>query len=405
MPDRIDVDLVVTGAAELLTCAGDAADLVGRLPGAGVAVSGERIVAVGDVSGYRGRREVDARGGVVMPGFVDAHTHLVFGADRVEEYAARVGGTAVPPGAPRGIQGTVRETRRADRAELTRTAAARIASMIDSGTTTVEVKTGYGLDDMHELRMLEVTRDLARMLPIDVVSTYLGAHAYPPEGHPDRYVDSIVRRIPALGGLADACDVYCDDGYYTLADTARIFAASRAAGLPVKLHLDAYGPTGAASLAIEYGAISVDHLNHTTDAELRRLAAAGIPGVYLPCLEYAVGHPAPFDPRRALDAGMELALATDLCPGCFATNMQLVIAMACRTGGLTPAQAVRAATHGSARALGRADWVGSLLPGMQADLVVLDIPRYEHLAYRIGANSAAVVIARGAVVAEAEVAA
>lgn len=393
----IDVDLVVDGAAELLTCAGDAADLVGRIPSGGIAITDGRIVAVGDVSGYRGRDHIDAAGGVILPGFVDAHTHLLFGGDRVEEYAARVGGTPVPQSAPQGIVGTVRQTRNTEASVLTSTALHRIETMVRSGTTTVESKTGYGLSLNTEVQLLRMNRELAIAAPISVYSTFLGAHAFPPEGDVARYVSGIIGLLDPIvtDGLADACDVYCDDGYYTLDQTERIFRAAKEKGLPIKLHLDAYGHTGAASLAIEYGALSVDHLNYTTDAELRRLGEAHITGVYLPCLEYSVAHPAPFVPRRALDAGMELALATDMCPGCWTTNMQLVIAMACRTGHLTPAQAVRAATWGAACALGRSDQVGSLQPGMQADVLVLDIPRYEHLAYRIGANSVSRIIARG----------
>jgi len=401
-PERIDVDLVVTGSAELLTIAEDAADLVGRILGGGVAIDDGRIVAVGDVSGYRGRRTIDAAGCVVMPGFVDGHTHVVFGGDRVDEYTAKVGGTPLPAGAPAGIAGTVGQTRAASAAELIDAARTRIHDMIAAGTTTIESKTGYGLTAADEHRLLEVNRRLAETLPIDLSSTFLGAHAFPPDGGEEAYIDDIVAMLPGIAeqGLADACDVYCDDGYYTYEQTDRIFAASAAAGLPVKLHLDAYGHTGAAELAVAHRAISVDHLNYTTDAELRALAEVGAVGVYMPCLEYSVHHPQPFDPKRAIEAGMELALATDICPGCHVASMQLVIAMACRTGGLTPAQAVRGATYGSARSLGRADRVGSLRPGMQADVIIVDIPRYEHLAYRIGANSVRTVIARGEVIKE-----
>lgn len=394
------VDLVVTGAAELLTCAEDASDLIGLIPGGGVAISGGRIVAVGDVSGYRADRVIDAQGGVIMPGFVDSHTHVVFGGSRVDEYAAKVSGQTPPAGVPVGITGTVATTRAATAEQLLQESSARVREMVNSGTTTLESKSGYGLDSKHELRLLETSQRLAETMPADIVSTYLGAHAFPADVEQDRYVDEVVDLIPEVAerGLAEFCDVYCDEGYFDLAQTARILSAGLDAGLKPKLHLDAYGHTGAAAIAIELGAVSVDHLNFTTDAELRALGDAGIAGVYMPCLEYSVAHSRPLDPRRVIDAGMELALATDICPGCWVTDMQLAVAMACRTGGLSVAQALRAATHGSARALGRQESVGSLKVGMQADVIVLDVARHEDVAYRIGRNAVTTVIARGAVV-------
>lgn len=204
----------------------------------------------------------------------------------------------------------------------------------------------------------------------------------------------------AAGRLAEFCDVYCDSGYFDLHQTRRILEAGLANGLTPKLHLDAYSHTGAAELAIELGAVIVDHLNFTPERELALLADAGIVGVYMPCLDYAVAHPRPVLARQLVAAGMEIALATDICPGCWVTDMQLVIAMACRSGGLSVAQAVRAATHGAARSMGRADTIGSLVPGYQADLVVLDHPSHEHLAYQLGRNAVTTVVKSGRVVKE-----
>jgi imidazolonepropionase len=401
-PARHTVDLLITGAAEILTCAGDAPDLVGRIAGGGVAVDGGVIVAVGDVSRYTGRRTLDARGGVVMPGFVDAHTHVVFGGSRVEEYAARVAGRQPPPGAPVGIVGTTDATRACTTEQLVDQAGARVREMIDHGTTTLESKSGYGLEPATELRILEAAGRLGRDLPVEVVSTYLGAHAFPRDVAPEDYVATVVGQIPevAAAGLAEFCDVYCDEGYFDLDQTRRILEAGLAHGLRPKLHLDAYSHTAAADLAIELGAISVDHLNHTPEKDLIRLAEAGITGVYMPCLDYTVGHPHPVRGRALVESGIEIALATDICPGCWVTDMQLAIAMACRSGGLSAAQAIRAATYGAARSLGREDRLGSLLPGHQADVVVLDLPRHEDLAYRLGRNSVTTVVKAGRVVKE-----
>jgi imidazolonepropionase len=390
------VDLLITGAAELLTCAAGAPDLIGSTTG-GLAIHDGAIVAVGDVSGYQGVQTLDATGKVVLPGFVDAHTHVVFGGSRVQEYAATVAGLPVPPGAPRGITGTREQTRSLSVESLVDQATPRVREMLAQGTTTVESKTGYGLDVEAEARLLTANRQLDTTQAADLVSTYLGAHAFPPEVSRDTWVEQILRQLPqvAAQGLAEFNDVYCDDGYFDLRQTRRILETGLEYGLRAKLHLDAYSHTGAADLAIELGAVSVDHLNFTTEEEVRRLAAAGVPGVYLPCLELAVGHPRPLPARRFAELGMELALATDVCPGCWVTSMPLVISMACRLGGLSVPQAIRAATHGSARALGRQDSVGSLQPGHQADLVVLDLPSHEDLAYRIGTPCVETVIKSG----------
>jgi imidazolonepropionase len=395
------VDVVVSGAAEILTCAADARDLIGRTSG-GVAVDGGRIVAVGDVSAFTGRRVVDAEGGVVLPGFVDAHTHVVFGGSRVEEYAAKVAGRQPPPGAPLGIVGTTAVTRSATVEELVDQAAARVAEMLDHGTTTVESKSGYGLEPAAELRILQASNQLGAHSPVDVATTYLGAHAVPVGSTPEEYTERVLAQIPEVAGagLAEFCDVYCDTGYFDLDKSRRILTAGLEHGLRPKLHLDAYSHTGAADLAVELDAVSVDHLNLTPLEDVEKLAEAGVVGVYMPCLDYTVGHKNPVDARALVDAGLELALATDVCPGCWTTSMQLAIAMACRSGGLSVPEAIRAATYGAARSLGREDRIGSLEAGKQADLIVLDLPSHEHVAYRIGRNSVTSVVKSGQIVKE-----
>lgn len=392
------VDLVITEATEILTCAGGA---LGGTTGA-VAIDGGVIVAVGACDGVAGRRTISARGGVVMPGFVDAHTHVVFGGDRAQEYAARVAGEQPPAGAAVGIVGTTMQTRGSDAAELEQASASRIREMVHNGTTTVESKTGYGLRRDVEERLLLVNRALRDTMPVDIVSTYLGAHAFPGDVEPEQWVADIIAQIPdvAAAGLAEFCDVYCDEGYFTLEQTERILRTGLEHGLLPKVHLDAYSHTGAADLAIALGAVSVDHLNFTPMDEIERLADAGIVGVYMPLLDYAVAHPKPVDARAIASAGMELALATDICPGCWAPSMQVAIAVACRSGGLSVEQAIRAATIGAARASGRDDVTGSLEVGKRADVIILDIPSHEHLAYRIGGNAVTTVIAAGRVVQE-----
>ncbi len=392
--------LLVTGAAEVLTCAAGAADLIGRVPGGSVLIEDGRIVAVGSLGAVAADVVVDAGGGVVMPGFVDCHTHVVFGGSRVDEYAARCAGSEPPPGVPIGIVGTMTATRPLDARALADASAPRLREMLAHGTTTVESKTGYGLARGAEIAMLEANRLLADEVGIDIVATYLGAHALPPGAGRAAYVDEVIATIPEVAErrLATFCDVYCDDGYFTLDESRRILEAGLAHGLRPKVHLDAYSHTGAAGLATELGATTVDHLNHTAATEIEALAAAGVIGVVMPLLDFAAQHPHPVHARTLADAGLRIALATDICPGCYTASMQVVIQHACRSGGLSVAQAIRASTFDAAAATGCADRVGSLEAGKQADLLILDTDRHEDLAYRIGHNAVRIVVRQGRVV-------
>ena len=413
MTERARADLIVEHAGELLTCRAGAADGVGLVPGGAVAVAGERIVAVGTAGEVAGRvdragaRVIDAAGRVVLPGFVDCHTHLVFGGSRVDEYAARVAGDDVAAlrraGVLVGIEGTVGQTRDLSVDALVEEALPRLAEMLAAGTTTVESKSGYGLTTESELRLLEANRRLDQFQPVDVVSTFLGAHAFPPGVPPERYVDEVVgEMIPrvAEAGLAEFCDVYCDDGFFTVEQAGRVLEAGIGHGLRPKIHLDQYAHTGAARRTAELRCVSADHLNFTEPDEIRLLAAAGAVAVAMPGLDFAVAHPRPVDIRSLVDGGMTVALATDMCPGCWLTSMQLVIALACRLHRLPVASAIRAATLGGALALGLGDEVGSLEPGKRADLLVLDVERHEDLAYRLGRNAVQTVVKGGTVVVE-----
>ncbi len=398
-------DLLVQGGL-VLTCVWQAGDPIGRIPDGAVAIAGERILAVGTRAAVAAQADVtaarvlDAAGQVVAPGFVDSHTHLVFGGSRVREYAARMTRTAAEVralGIPAGIGATVAMTRAASTDDLVASAAARLAGMFRAGTTTIEIKSGYGLTVADELRMLAVGRRLGEMGPADVVNTFLGAHDFPPDLPRERYIDLIIHEmIPAVaaGGLAEFCDVYCDDGYYTVAESRRILEAGRAAGLRPKIHTDAYSDIGGAHMAAELGVVSADHLNYTTPAAARRLADAGAVGVVMPALDWAVAHSHPFDAPMLAGQGLTLALATDLCPGCWTESMQFVMQLACRLYRFSPEAALLAATLGGARALGLDDR-GVLAPGKLADLQVWDVPTFEDVIYRLGNNAVAQVIKRG----------
>lgn len=400
-------DLLVQGGL-ILTCAPRGDDPVGRIPGAAVAVVGERIAAVGgpaevaaqvDISAAR---VLDASGKVVAPGFVDSHTHLVFGGSRVAEYAARMTRSAAEVralGIPTGIQATVSMTRAASTEALVASAAARLRGMFRAGTTTVEIKSGYGLTVADEIRMLEAGRRLGATGPVDVVNTFLGAHDFPAESPRARYIDMLIHEmIPAVAerGLAEFCDVYCDDGYYTVAESRRLLEAGRAAGLRAKIHTDAYSDIGGAHMAAELGVVSADHLNYTEPAAARALASAGVVGVVMPALDWAVAHSHPFDARLLADQGLTLALATDLCPACWTESMQFVMQLACRLYRFSAEEALLAATVNGARALGLDDR-GALAPGQLADLQVWDVPSLEDVIYRLGNNAVITVVKRGRV--------
>jgi imidazolonepropionase len=400
------VDLLIHGAAELITCVPRDDDPLGRWHGGSVAVADQQIVAAGPDAAVATAvdastaEHIDASGRVVAPGFVDSHTHLVFGGSRVREYAARL--TRSPEevaelGIPTGIQASVAMTRTASSDELYASASARLDGMMRHGTTTVESKSGYGLRTADEIRMLEVNRRLQADHPVDVVSTFLGAHDFPPDIAHDIYLAEVIdEMIPEVerSELAEFCDVFLDEGYYDVEQARLVLAAGLEAGLGAKIHTDQYSELGGAPLAAELAVVSADHLNYTRRPAMRELAHAGVIGVVTPVLDFAVRHPRPFDARAMLDEGMTLAIATDLCPGCWVESMHLALEIACRTYSLSVEEAVLAATVGGAKASALQDR-GALAPGLLADIQIWDIPTTEDLVYRLGDNPVHRVIKRG----------
>jgi imidazolonepropionase len=398
--------LVITSIAELLTCTPTSGNPMGRVSNGAVAIAGERILTVGTVSEVAAQVDttsaqvIDASNRVVAPGFVDCHTHLVFGGSRAREYAARLTRTAEQVkalGIPAGILATVDMTRAQSVEQLTQSAGQRLGRMLAHGTTTVESKSGYGLTVPDELKLLEVNRRLQSAQPVDVISTFLGAHDFPRDVPRERYLETILSEmIPQVAErkLAEFCDVFCDEGYYTVEEARRILEAGRAAGLRLKIHTDQYSQIGGADLAAELGVASADHLNYAPRASMQKLARAGVVGVVTPVLDFAVKHPRPFDARAMLAEGLGLALATDLCPACWVESMFLVMQFACRQHGLSPEEALYAATAGGAQALGLTDR-GTIAPGQLADLQIWDVPTLEDVIYRLGHNPVQAVIKRG----------
>lgn len=337
---------------------------------------------------------VDAGGRAVMPGFVDSHTHLVFGGDRADEFAARMAGRRYEAG---GIRSTVAATRAATDDELRARLAGFVAELHGQGTTTFEIKSGYGLSVEAEERLVRLAREVT-----DEV-TFLGAHVVPAEyaDRPDAYVDLVIgEMLTACAPHSRWIDAFCERGAFTPEQSRRVLEAGSAAGLGVRVHGNQLGEGGGVRLAVELGAASVDHCTYLSDADVAALAASDTVATLLPGVEFSTRQPYP-DARRLIDAGVAVALASDCNPGSsFTSSMPFCIAVAVRDMGMTPAEAVWASTAGGAAALQRTD-VGAIRPGARADLVLLDAPSHVHLAYRPGVPLVARVWKDGAVVAEA----
>jgi imidazolonepropionase len=436
----MDADLLIHSAAQLLTIAagenkpkrGAAMSDLGIIPDGAVAVRKGRIVRVGPTAAFRSSvraaREVDASGRVVLPGFVDPHTHLVWAGDRVGEFEQRLSGATYMEimAAGGGIMSTVRATRAASLQDLVAEARPRLDRMLAHGTTTAEAKTGYGLTLDDELKLLDAIALLAEDHPLELVPTFLGAHAVPEEyvGQSEAYVGLIVEEmLPTIAHLnyrvtvtpdeddadydytdyhpaARFCDVFCDEGAFTVEQARRILVTAKKLGLGLKIHADEFAPLGGTHLAVELRATSADHLICTPPNQLQALARSRTIGVALPGTPFGLGQKAYMPAREFIAAGGALALATDLNPGtCWCESMPFIIALACRAMRLTPAEAIVAATLNAAHAVGLGHKIGSLERNKQADILILDLPDYRHLAYRFGGNPVQAVFKRGELVA------
>jgi imidazolonepropionase len=418
------VDLFIHSAGQLVMVPADGAgpqrgralgDL-GLIPDGAVAVAGGQIVATGPSADLRDRYSaatiLDARGRCVMPGFVDPHTHLPWYGDRAVEFEQRIAGATYMEimAAGGGIMSTVRRTREAGLPELVADNLPRLARMLRYGTTTVEAKTGYGLETAAELKQLEAILALDQAQPVDLIPTFLPAHAVPAEFKDDTegYVRAVIEDMLPAGaiwmqqhGVHLFCDVFCEEGVFDLNQTRRILEAAAALGYWLKVHADEFAGLGGTRLAVELGAVSADHLVSTPEADIAALGRGNTIAVGLPATPFGLGHHDYTPAQAILEAGGALALATDFNPGtAWCESMQLVIALACRYMGLTQAQAIAAATLNAAFAVGRGHEIGSLTPGYQADILILDVADYRQLGYRFGTNLVDTVIKRGNVVVE-----
>lgn len=371
---------------------------LGLIPGGAVLIEHGRIVAAGPAAAVerhplaRRAEKVDAHGSVVLPGFVDSHTHLVFPSSRAEEYEERIAGSRYERIAHRGggILSTVRTLRRTPPEKLRAQARRWLDGFAAQGTTTLEAKSGYGLTLDSEVKILEIIRTLNREGPLEIVATFLGAHVLPPEyqKRPQEYVSLLVRRmIPSVAhrGLAEFCDVFCDRGAFTPAQARLILTAARVCGLEPRLHAEQLTHTGAARLGAELHAASVDHLERVQAADIRALAASATLCTLLPGAVFHLGKTTYAPARKLIQAGAAVALATDFNPGTSPTlSMPMILSLACTQMRMTPAEAIVAATLNGAHALRRAHRLGSLEPGKQADLAAFELCDYREIPYYFG---------------------
>ncbi len=413
--------MLIHSASQLLTLAGGpqrgrALGTLGVIEKGAVLIRDEKIVQVGPTAelkaSYPDEPSLDATGCVVMPGFVDPHTHLIWGGDRANEFEMKMAGARYLDilASGGGIISTVRATRTASIESLIAQTRPRLIRMFAHGTTTAEAKTGYGLQTATELRLLKALLALDDESPLDLAITFLGAHAIAPEfkDDPQGYTDLVCETmLPMLkewwGTHAPKLtlpfvDVFCESQAFDLNQSRQILTKAGSLGFPLKIHADEFDNLGGASLAVELGAASADHLVKTSDADMAALGKSDTVAVALPCTPFGLAEKDYTPAHKLIEADAILALATDCNPGTsWNESMQFSIALACRYMGLTPAQAIAASTINSAHAIRRSDTIGSLEAGKQADLLILSVPDYRHLGYRYGTNLVKQVIKHGRV--------
>lgn len=419
MPTLPSPPLFFRNAEQLLTLAGPPVPRrgptlgeLGILRDGAVLTGGAKIVRIGHTRELEGEarrlkaREIDCRGRVVMPGFVDCHTHLIFAGSRVEDYEQRIRGRTYEEiaRAGGGIRLSAKLLREASRRELLTQARHFLQEFAAHGTTTLEVKTGYGLVVPNELKILQAVRWLRKLSPLELVPTLMAAHALPPEyaGRRKAYINLIVKRLIPLVArkkLAEFVDCFCDREALSVADCQRVLAAGLRHGLVPRVHAEQLTRTGACRLAISVGAASADHLDCVTDADIRALTRSSTAAVLLPGSNFHLGNRIYPPARRLVEAGAIVALATDFNPGTSPTlNMQFILTLAFTQMGMTPAEAITAATLNAAYALRRADRVGSLEPGKQADLAVMDADDYRKIPYYFAWNHCVMTVKRGQII-------
>ena len=431
------IDLIIENAAQLVTCASGGKPKrrtelqnVGLIENGAIAIDKGEIVGVGASDKIRGQFKaatmIDATGQTVAPGFVDCHTHIVFAGNRFDEFELKIKGADYLEilAAGGGIISTVRQTRNATETELSEQTRKRLDRMLALGTTTAEVKTGYGLETATELKMLDVIAELDQTHFLDLIPTFLPAHALPPEFVPevqspkskvqspsDEYVKLICNEmLPlaaawykdlhfALDKTPLFCDVFCEQNAFNLAQSERVLETAKTLGFGLKAHVDEFNNLGGARMAIELGATTIDHLDQTSEAEIELLAESQTIAVVTPTVNFNFGSKEFADARKLIESGCAVAVSTDYNPGSApCPSLPVAMAIACRYQKLLPSEALNAATINAAFAVGMGDKIGSLEVGKQADVLILETNDYRQIAYEFGANSVKTVIKKGRIV-------
>ena len=408
------IDLIIKNAKELLTLSGSQKPRSGKemdnlsiIENGAVAVNDGLIVAVGSTEDilrkYKADKVIDADNKVVMPGFVDPHTHPVFVNTRENEFEMRVMGKSYVEISQSGggIRSSIKAVVDSDEEHLLDLAVKRVKRMIEYGTTSIEAKSGYGLTTESELKMLKVISSMKDILPVDVKSTFLGAHEYPAEykNNHEAYISILINEmIPAVveQGLADYCDIFTEDHVFSIEESRRVLNAAKEAGLRIKMHADEIEPIGGAELAAEMKAVSADHLGAASDEGIKRMRDAGVVAVLLPGTLFSLGSPKYARARKMIEEGLPIALATDYNPGsCNCDSMQFIITLATLQMKMTVAEAITAATINAAHAIEMGEKTGSLEEGKYADILIMDMPSYKFLPYHFGSNNVDTVFKKG----------
>lgn len=399
--------LLLKDCKEILTIREDADDLIGIVSNKSILIEEDRIKKIDDYSKIDIDSEtevIDCKDKIIMPGYVDCHTHLIFGKSRVDEYAASLTMSAEEVKKKVGLVGlasSMYSTKNATDEELLQSSLTKLNRMLKTGTTTVEIKSGYGIDKENELRQLRIIKQMGKYTPQTILSTYLGAHYFDVEMGKEKYIQYMIDEVMPIirdEDLAKFCDVWCDDGYYTAEDSRKILSAGLSFGMVPTMHTECYSAIGGARVGAELKAANVGHLNYLEDEDIEYLRDNGVVGVLIPGTDFSVKHHKPFNPRPMIDKGLIIAIATNLNPGNWIESMSLAMSMACRNHGMTPEEAIRAATLGGAKALKIERDYGSIEEGKFADIQILESDNYKNCIYKIGVNEVNIIIKKGKIV-------
>jgi imidazolonepropionase len=398
--------LLLRGAAEVVTPSATTSPLFGEAMGqierhsyTDVLIDGDKIVKIDQNIDVSDAKVIDVSGKVILPGFVDPHTHLVWSGSREHELEWKLQGRTyqeiLSDGG--GILRTVKETRNSDEEELQSESLIRLKNAIKHGTTTIEIKSGYGLDTETELKQLRVANWLGSLGLANIVTTFMGAHAVPDDVDRREYVSHVLEMLPKVKDMAEFCDIFCEEGAFTEDESRKVLESAREHGFGLKIHADEFGDTGGGRLAAELGVVSADHLAGSTVDTIQALRQAGTIGVLLPGTPLAIlsNHFAPA--RKMIANNLPIALATDCNPNCYTESMQLVQQLGVFRMGMTPAEALISSTINAAFAIGKKDR-GCIAEGWRADILICDIPDYRHLTYHFGINHVETVIIGGKII-------